>query len=859
MLQSLLFVTFVTALATSATAQSTTCPNYKVVSIEQTKVGYSGQLQLLNPGPYGADIEQLNIDVYYQSQDILRVRIYDSNNQRWEVPNINQLPLPTEAPSNLNYAVQFNQQTFGFEVLRASNNQVIFNTTSPSNCQFNGLIFEDDYIEISTSFSESNPNLYGLGERTRPLRLANNGTYTLWAKDQGTASELDINTYGSHPFYLQLHSDGSANGVFLLNSNAMDVVLSETSLTYKVVGGILDFFIFVGPTPAAVVQQYSQVIGTPYMPSYWSLGWHQCRWGYHTLLETEYVVTSYFKNGIPLETMWNDIDYMYQYEIFTQDQGRFPADKFTAFIEYLHYNNQHYMMIIDPGVKIQTTIPYPSYTDLLAVRAYITEADGVTPVVGSVWPGPVNFPDWFHPNATTYWLDQFAAFRAIGIKFDGVWIDMNEISNFCNGDCATHEASPSAPNSFNPNTPPYIPGGVPLSDKTLNMTSMQYGNISFYNSHNLFGYMEGVATSFAAQQLIGKRTLVIGRSTFPGSGKHQGHWLGDNDSTYEDMYYSIPGILTMNMFGISMIGADICGFNGNTTAELCARWTQLGCFYPFSRNHNSINSQPQEPYVFGQQVIDIVTAAINLKYTLLPHYYTLFYSAHANGDMMVVRPLFFEYPTDPNTYALDTQFLVGGHLLVSPVLAEGADTVNAYFPTDVWYDYFTGVQVPASSTGTYQTLDAPLDKINVHIRGGIVMPTQPTSQYTDPVTPITLTFARALPYSLVVALSSQGTAKGLLYIDDGQTVDAYESGVYSLIQFNVTGGNTLVSDCLVAGYTNHTVSTLGSFNILGVQQPVQSVTLGGESTPFNYNSTTHTLSISNLAISLLQSFTLEWN
>jgi lysosomal alpha-glucosidase len=149
-------------------------------------------------------------------------------------------------------------------------------------------------------------------------------------------------------------------------------------------------------------------------------------------------------------------------------------------------------------------------------------------------------------------------------------------------------------------------------------------------------------------------------------------------------------MLNFNMFGIPLVGADICGFNGNTTVELCQRWQELGAFYPFSRNHNSLGMIDQDPAAFSEAFIASSRMALLVRYQLLPLYYTLFFRAALNGTT-VVRPLFFEFPNDRTTYQIDWQFLIGESLMVSPVLSANTTHLLAYFPKARWYVLFFSI------------------------------------------------------------------------------------------------------------------------------------------------------------------------
>lgn len=157
--------------------------------------------------------------------------------------------------------------------------------------------------------------------------------------------------------------------------------------------------------------------------------------------------------------------------------------------------------------------------------------------------------------------------------------------------------------------------------------------------------------------------------------------------------------------------------------------------------------------------IEATKNAINVRYALIAYMYTLFWKANQYGAT-VLTALQWEFPNDASLAAVDNQFMVGPSILVTPVLVPQATTVKGVFPgTDPWYDWYTLATVNNPSPGQNVTLDAPLSKINVHIRGGAVIPSQKAAYTT--------TETRKQPWSFIVAPDANGKASGSLYLDDG--------------------------------------------------------------------------------------------
>lgn len=266
---------------------------YALSGFIETTYGYQGTLTLIGSGSsvYGDDIISLKLEVIYESTSIFHIRITDSDESRWEIPQtVISRKTSAEITKTITqlYTFEYHASPFTFEITRKSDGVLLFSNTE-------SFVFKDQYIEIKTNYNK-NAKTFGIGESTRLNHALNtDDTYTLWNADIA-ALVMNENLYGSFPFYLQM-LEGKASGVMLLNSNGMDVQLKTSSVKFTVIGGIIDLYVFVGPTPTEVIQQLTSIVGYPAMVPYWSLGLHNCKYGYTSLSEIKEVVTNYSLAG----------------------------------------------------------------------------------------------------------------------------------------------------------------------------------------------------------------------------------------------------------------------------------------------------------------------------------------------------------------------------------------------------------------------------------------------------------------------------------------------------------------------------------------------------------------------------------
>jgi alpha-glucosidase len=499
------------------------------------------------------------------------------------------------------------------------------------------------------------------------------------------------------------------------------------TFAYQARGGGLQYYVFYGPDFARLLRTQLELTGFPPLPPRWVFGLLQSRYGYRSRAELEAIARTFREKRLPCDALVLDV-------FWFQEMGDLAFQPFDwpdppGMIAQLQEQGFHVMVIEEPYVTTKSH----NYPEALA-KGYLAKRYDGSAYTFDFWPGECALLDFSNPETRTWWTAKHQPLIDLGIA--GWWTDLNEPAKHFQD--MAHHAGPAA------------------AVHNVAALSMQQAVFEAYQQ-------------YAPQQ----RIFILSRSAFLGSQRYgTALWSGDVDMTFAALRKQIALGLNVGMTGIPMWGTDIGGFGfaGHCTAELYVRWFQFGAFCPLFRPHGD-QTQLREPWQFGPEVEAICRKYLTLRYRLLPYIYTIAAEACETGTP-IMRPLVLECPTDPRLWNLEDEYLFGPHILVAPVVDEGATERTVYLPADSWVDVWSDTIHTGPCT---IQVSAPLDTLPLFVRQAAMLPLGPEMQHVgeQPLDPLTLEIYRGV---------QQSESHFTLYEDDGETT-RYRTGACARTSF----------------------------------------------------------------------------
>ncbi len=546
-------------------------------------------------------------------------------------------------------------------------------------------------------------HIYGLGERATSLNLrkakevTKKGeitnqpkTFRMWNYDAaGMYGPGSDPMYICIPIYLGLHSSGS---YLIFYENSFEAKFTfEDIATANFEGGSLRYYLTVG-SPAQLLERYTELTGRSPLPPRWALGYHQSHWGYRTEEVVRAEAKAFEAHNLPLSAFHLDIDVQVGYRAFTIDPDRFP--NLGNFTQELLEQGVRFIAIMNPGIK------YSRHSNLFlegqVLGAFCRLPNGKL-VVGPVWPGWCVFPDFTNPMVRKWWSRQYAYLIDVGVA--GFWHDMNEPAAF-----------------------------IMWGDRSLPKVTQHYmegRGGDHREAHNVYGLLQAKAGyESLCHYHPHQRPFIVSRAGWAGLQRYAWTWTGDIECTWAALRQTVATVVGLGLSGIPYSGPDIGGFQGNPSAELYLRWFQMSTFLTFCRTHSSNNVENRTPWTYGEPYLTIIRQLLQLRYRLLPYFYTLSWEASQKG-YPPVRPLFWSDSNDSKLWDVEDAFLLGDSVLVCPIVEEGMRKRNVILPKGYWYNFWDDALIEG---GKEINLEAPLEQIPLLIKAGTILPMEDGEQ-----------------------------------------------------------------------------------------------------------------------------------
>jgi alpha-glucosidase len=485
----------------------------------------------------------------------------------------------------------------------------------------------------------------------------------------------------------------------------------------------MEYFVMAG-RPLQVVQALADLTGHPPMPPKWTLGFMNSQWG-STESEIKQIIATYRQKHIPIDVFIMDYDWKawgednygeWRWNSTSSPEnaapGKFPDGASGVFGMQMREQGIHLAGILKPRVLLYKK---GSTTEMHEAASYAQAHD--------FW-YPEDHPgnDLLLPQPARSIDFSKAAARA--------WFWQHLEPAFDTGIAAWWNDEADYANNF----------------QFLNMGRSLY---------------EGQRGNSNLREWSINRNFYLGAQRYS-----YAEWSGDIQTGFGSMAHQRERMLATIDTGEPHWSMDTGGFSGHPVPENYARWVEFAAFVPITRVHGD-NEEKRQPWVYGPVAEAAATAALRLRYELLPYIYSCERVATETG-VGIVRPLFWAYPDDPHVANTADSWMFGDAFLVSPVVQQGESEHSVYLPAGTWYDYFRGTRIDGGKVIRYTVDPKTWKDIPLFVKQGSIVASQPAQDYVDqkPATEVTLD-----------VFTGPRPATFMYYDDDGNTY-AYEKGAY---------------------------------------------------------------------------------
>ncbi|BBN18320.1 protein MpGH31.5 [Marchantia polymorpha subsp. ruderalis] len=651
----------------------------------------------------------------------------------------------------------------------------------------------------------------GLGERTGQLNLHGRRFRLEGFDAMGYDAETTDPLYKHCPFYITLSKKSRiAYGLFYQNMSrtVLDLGAEIDALRgpyryYHAESGPLDYYMCLGPSVQTVFDGFAFLMGRQRsLPPRFSLGYLASSMGYAEADNAHERLASFpsvcRSNVIPCDGLHLSSGYTVSPAsgercVFTWNRKRFPDPK--SLVHHLRAHGIHVFANVKPWLLKS----HPQYGDLEARKGFVWSAETDSPAIVMQWSAgaatcaPASYIDFTSTAGYNFWKQSLKD-QLLELGVEGCWNDNNEFTVTDDSNTFAMEVLPEVEGGRCGRSKPAIQVAGPM--QTLLMAQCSYEAMKEWNPQ--------------------ARPFVITRSATPRIHQFCAQtWSGDNFTDWKTLKFNIPMGLSA---GISAFpggyGHDVGGFAGpKPSPELLQRWVQAGILNPRFCIHSwNDDESVTEPWMYESAIAGI-RRCMQFRMRLIPFLYGLMVDFHRTARPLM-RPLFWLFQFDAQTFERGFEYMLGETMLVAPVFEEGACTRTFYMPllsqtssaTETssipsgWFDFQSGEFYPAGREVTVQCpLDAVLPPV-VIVQGGMV----PLGRFMHHVGEVPDDERLVLLFPPLVS-SSSSRSEVTLFDDDGFSMRYQEEDEYSEIAvwMETTSGSRDVKvglDVIHAGY-----------------------------------------------------------